>query len=313
MFDNQFYEIQELLRKKSDITARLNLIPYEGTPEVKESSSGKYLYVRKRVFGTITSKYVDKYSDELYQILLKSTKEARLLRKEIRRIEKELLNKGYTEENLSPRILLNIDFARVNMKSLIYDQAILEGVGTTYVQTETIIENGVVNGVSSEDVQKILNLKRAWEFILDKDVIQSKTDYYILSYIAKIINEGLIDTGGRIRGVPVKIGGSNYIPQIPIESTVKEEIDKIIKCNKDEIDIAIDLCLYSMKTQIFLDGNKRASIIFANHYLINKTKGLLVIPFNEVSEFKKLLVEYYEGADKTIIVNFLKNKCWRKF
>ena len=43
----------------------------------------------------------------------------------------------------------------------IYDQAVLEGVATSFPQTEEIIESGIVNGVSVTDVQKILNLKHA--------------------------------------------------------------------------------------------------------------------------------------------------------
>ena len=86
-----------------------------------------------------------------------------------------------------------------------------------------------------------------------------------------------------------------------------------IDLKKDYIDIAIDLCLYCMKTQIFNDGNKRASIIFANQYLISKGEGLLVVPEAKVSEFKKLLVEYYEEKNIDKIKMFLKEKCWRKF
>jgi len=33
-----------------------------------------------------------------------------------------------------------------------------------------------------------------------------------------------------------------------------------------------------MKIQAFKDGNKRASVIFANHYLIAQGMGFLVIP-----------------------------------
>lgn len=87
-------------------------------------------------------------------------------------------------------------------------------MGTSFPQTEEIIENGIVNGVSATDVQKILNLKHAWEFILDQDVLQSET-------------------------------------------IVKEQIDMIVRQEKAVIDIAIELCLYCMKTQVFLDGNKR--------------------------------------------------------
>lgn len=44
--------------------------------------------------------------------------------------------------------MLNIDFARANVKSLIYDQAVLEGISTTFPQTDAILENGIVNGVT---------------------------------------------------------------------------------------------------------------------------------------------------------------------
>lgn len=310
---SNFNNIQELLRKKADLQTRLNLIPYIGTPEIKENKSGKYLYMRKREFGKLTSRYIDKFSDELYQTLLRHSKEARELQKAIKQIEKELALLGFVSNELPSDVLLNLDFARANMKANIYDQAILEGVATTYPQTETIIENGKVSGMRATDVQKILNLKHAWEFIIDKDVIQSKTDFYILSYIAGLVNEGFYTEGGRIRAVPVKIGGSTYVPPIPNEIDVKEAINKIIASNISNIDKAIELCLYCMKTQIFNDGNKRASVIFENHFLISQGEGLIVIPEKEVSEFKKLLVNYYENKDTNTIKTFMKNKCWRKF
>lgn len=45
----QYNEIQELLRRRADLHARLSLMPYDGTPEIKARGDGKYLYVRKRV------------------------------------------------------------------------------------------------------------------------------------------------------------------------------------------------------------------------------------------------------------------------
>ena len=310
--ENKFSIIQQLLQERADYMARLNLIPYDGSPEIKENSSGKYLYIRKRVNGKLTSTYVDKYSEELYQLLLRNVKEARELKKQIRRVDKELAINGYVEGELSQDVIINLDFARANMKSNIYDQAVLEGVATTFPQTEEILENGTVSGMTADDVQKILNLKHAWEFILDKDVIQAESNYYLLCHIAKLVNEGFFYDGGRIRGVPVTIGGTKYVPPIPQELEVKECIDKIINSNKEKIDIAIELCMYCMRTQIFIDGNKRASVIFANHYMIAHGLGLIVIPEAQVPEFKKKLVKYYEKSDIKEINKFLKDKCWRK-
>ena len=311
--ENTYSRIQELLHQKADYQARMNLIPYDGSPEIKDRDGQKYLYVRKRVGSRLTSTYVDAYSDELYQLLLRNAREARELRKQIRRLEKELAALGYEETELSPRVMLNLDFARANMKANIYDQAVLEGVATTYPQTETIIENGIVSGMTATDVQKILNLKHAWEFILDKDVLNYSTDYYILCHIAKLVNEGFYTDGGRIRGVPVAIGGTSYVPPLPIETVVKENIDTILIDGTDEVDTAIRLCLYCMKAQIFNDGNKRASVIFANHYMISKGQGLIVIPESHVPEFKRLLVAYYEERDNGEIMEFMRSKCWRTF
>lgn len=305
-------EIQSLIHDKAELEARLKLMPYDGSPEIKETGSGKYLYIRKRIASRLTSTYVDVYSDDLYQLLLRNAKEAREIKKSLRKIEKQLAELGFSEGSLSQKVILNLDFARANMKSTIYSQAILEGVSTTFPQTEDIIDNGTVNGMKASDIQKILNLKHAWEFILDKDVIQSKSDFYLLSHIARLINEGFYSDGGRVRVVPVSIGGSSYIPPIPIESDVKEKLDKIINSKKSEIDKAIELCLYSMKAQIFIDGNKRAAVIYANHYMISKGLGLIVISEQLVSEFKQLLIKYYEGDDNEHIVSFLKTKCWLK-
>ena len=307
-----FDEIRILLQQKAECQARLNLLPYDGTPEIKEQKGEKYIYVRKRVGSRLTSTYVGVYSDELFQLLLRNTKEVRELKKQMRRIDKRLAELGYEDSELPLSVQKNLDFARVNMKANIYDQAVLEGVATSFPQTEEIIENGKVSGMTATDVQKILNLKHAWEFILDRNVIQSKTDYYLLCHVARLVNEGFFFDAGRIRGIPVSIGGSSYIPPIPVESVVKERIAEILASKQDEIDIAVELCLYSMKTQIFTDGNKRASVIFANHYIISHGLGLLVIPEKEVPEFKKLLVAFYEGENIEIIKNFLKERCWKR-
>ena len=311
--ENNFEKIQDLLREKADYQARLNLIAYDGTPEIKEVGEKKYLYIRKRVGSKVTSTYVDIYSDELYQILLRSNREAKQLRKNIRKTDKELAELGFSSDELSDKVTLNIDFARANMKSNIYSQAVLEGVATSFPQTEEIIDNGKINGVTASDVQKILNLKHAWEFILDKDVIQCESNYHILCHIAKLVNEGFYSSGGRIRGVPVTIGGTSYIPPLPIETVVMEKINEIVASSAEPVDKAIALCLYTMKTQIFNDGNKRAAVIFANHYLISKGGGFIAIPENDVPEFKKLLVAYYEDKDNGEIVKFLKEKSWKRF
>ena len=91
-----FSKIQELLRERADYEARLKLLPYDGTPEIKSRNEQRYLYSRKRIGSRTTSTYVGIYSDELYQHMLRDAREARELRKQIRHADKTLAELGYT-------------------------------------------------------------------------------------------------------------------------------------------------------------------------------------------------------------------------
>lgn len=306
-------DIQKLLSERADLEARIKVSAFDGSIEVKTISGQKYIYVRKREAGKYKSTFVDKFSEELYALAVSQAQQLRAVKKQLRRVERDLAKLGYEGSELSSRVRLNIDFARANVKSLIYDQAVLEGVSTTFPQTETILENGEISGVKPSDVQKILNLKHAWEFVVDPNVVASPCNFYLLSYIAKLVNEGFYENGGEVRGVPVTIGGSTYVPPIPIEANVKEQIGGILDSDLEGIDVAVELVLYCMKSQVFIDGNKRAAIIFANLYMIKQGLGLLVVPESVVPEFRELLVGYYEGRDETAVKKFLKEKCWRKF
>lgn len=204
----------------------------------------------------------------------------------------------------------NIDFAKRHLVDTIYKQAILEGVATTFADMESIIEGGKVNNMSSEDVLKIINLKHAWEFILNKNVILSDTNFALLCQINKMVEEGFYYTAGKIRSVPIMIGGTSWTPNLPIESVIKEEIKEIFNQENDDVEIAMELLLYTMKKQIFIDGNKRTAVIYANHYLISKGKGIIVIPAELTGEFKSLLIPCYEGKDEKTIKKFIKEKCY---
>ena len=303
------FEIMNLLQTKQSLELKLNSLIY-GSVEIREADSNKYIYVHYRDNGIALTKYAGEYSNELYNLILNNSIEAKKLKKQIRDINKQLKKLNYENTELNSDVMLNIDFAKKNLVSTIYKQAILEGVVTTFADTENIIEGGKVNNMTTEDVLKIVNLKHAWEFILNENVITSDTNYALLCEINKFILEGFYYNAGKIRSTPVTIGGTNWTPDLPIESIIKEELEDIFNKDIDDIDKAIELLLYTMKKQIFIDGNKRTSVIFTNHYLISKGKGLIAIPDTMSEEYKNLLIRYYEGKDEEKIKNFLKTKCY---
>ncbi len=298
--------VAELLHEQEILKSRINKMVY-GSIEIRERNEKKYIYVHFRDEGKSTSKYAGEYSIELSNLILENNKIIKEYKKRLKEIKKELGLLQYKSLELTDRVKINIDLARRNLVDSIYKQAMLEGVATTYSDTETIVNGGKVKDMTASDISKVVNLKHAWEFILSEGVITYPTNYAILCQINEIVEEGFSYTAGRIRSVPVTIGGSTYIPPLPYEGQIKEDLSLIL--SKDpSYDVSIELLLYVMKKLLFLDGNKRTAVIFANHYLVSRGIGLIVIPAELVSEFKEHLINYYEDNNQAI-KKFLYDKC----
>lgn len=308
---NDRLEIVTLIKEKEILQQQLNSLIY-GSIEIRAKGENKYIYVHYQENGIRTTKYVGEFSEDLYNLILNNTIKAKQLKKLIHKVDKKLVELNFVDEDLDKKVQLNIDFAKRHLVETIYNQAILEGVATTYLDTETIIEGGKVGNMTPNDILKVVNLKHAWEFVLNKNVIQSPTNFSLACAINKFIEEGFYYNAGQIRSVPVLIGGTKWKPEIPIESVVKEELNDILSSDMEIIDKSIELLLYTMKKQIFIDGNKRTAVIFANHLLISHGLGLIVIPENKVESYRKLLIDYYEEKDLQSIKIFLKNDCYLK-
>ena len=304
-------EILDLINRKRLLLTELDSLVY-GSIEIRKKDNKEYIYTHIKEDGIQSTKYIGEFSDYLYNLILNNNIKAKEIKKSIREIDKKLKELNYIDEDLSLEVSNNIDFARKHLADTIYKQAILEGVATTLSDTESIIEGGLVNDMSSDDILKVIDLKHAWEFILNKNVILSKTDYSILCMINKLVEEGFYYSPGILRTTPVKIGGTTWSPELPDEATIKEKIGEILESNNDDVDKAIELLLFVVKTQAFIDGNKRTSVIFANHFLIGKGRGIIVIPVENVEEYKSLLIKYYETGDNTDIKKFLITNCYFK-
>lgn len=301
--------IASLIHEQEVLKERINKLVY-GSVEIRESGEKKYLYVHFREEGISRTRYVGEYTLEAHNLILENNKLVGEYKKRLKKIKKELGTMQYQEKLLSDEVKLNVDLARRNLVDSIYKQAMLEGVATTYSDTETIVNGGRVSDMTSSDILKVVNLKRAWEFIMGEGVLSISTNFAILCQVNGIVQEGFSYFAGKLRSVPVSIGGSTYIPPLPYEAQVREDLASLLD-KEESYEVAIELLLYVMKKQLFIDGNKRTAVIFANHYLISRGMGLIVIPAELVSEYKKLLIAYYENNDDTI-KEFLKEKCLTK-
>ena len=307
---NEIIETMELVDKKRTLESQLNNLLW-GTVEIRDVKGGQYIYLHKRVSGLSRTLYVGAYSEALYNQIIKNNMDAKALNRESKAIRASLKKVGYIETELSDKVRLNIDYAKRSIVDTIYKQAVLEGIAVTFLDTEAILEGGKINNISANDVLKINNLKHAWQLVLDEGVVASPSDFNLLCLINKLIEEGFYYYAGSLRTVPVTIGGTKRKPDLPIESKVREQLTDILSIG-DIYDKAVTALLFVTRKQLFIDGNKRTSVVYANHILISQGAGLIVVPEEDVSAYKSLLIDYYESNEPTAIKRFLFDKCLTK-
>lgn len=190
----------------------------------------------------------------------------------------------------------NVFIAKRNIVDYIWKSANLEGIAVTYPETQVLYDGGIVNGLTVDEVIKINNLKYAWAFILEQDDIES--DYKVLCEIHKIISEHLIPNPGKLRTTPVNTGGTSWQPTFPIESQIKEELNELLEqTEKSKTEIAIEVMLWIMRRQMFLDGNKRVGMLFANKIMIDNGCGIISISNENQNTFFEKLIKFYESGN----------------
>lgn len=201
----------------------------------------------------------------------------------------------------------NIFLAKKLLVSSIYHSARLEGCNITFPDTQTILNGVSVGNLKMQDIEVVLNLRDAWKYVLNN--VEKPLD---LNYICKINsfvsrNESL--DWGVLRYGSVGISGTSCRPDIPKADEVVNKIASILGSDKTVTEKAIELFLWSCRSQLFWDGNKRTSIISANKLLISEGKGILVIEDNDLKEFNQRLTEFYDTNDYSKIDKFLYDKC----
>lgn len=173
--------------------------------------------------------------------------------------------KGKMENKYEMTKEQNLFLAKRNIVDSIWKSANLEGICVTYPETESLLEGGMVEGLSMQEIVTINNLKHAWYFILENEEIP--TNFNTLREINKVVGSNLIINCGNLRSTPVSIGGTDWKPPFPIESQIKEELEDLLKIG-NPTERAISVMLWAMRRQMFLDGNKRTAMLFANKMMI---------------------------------------------
>lgn len=200
----------------------------------------------------------------------------------------------------------NVFVAKRNIVDYIWKSANLEGIDVKYSVVQSIYDGGIVNGLTVDNIIAINNLKYAWQFILENDGIDY--DFKALCQIHKLTCDKLVldNNLGKLRTTPVNIGGTSWKPQFPIESQIKEELNELLNQEtKTKTEIAIEVMLWIMRRQMFIDGNKRVAMLFANKIMIDNGCDIITIAQENQPIFFEKLIKYYETNDNKDLKEWL--------
>ena len=210
--------------------------------------------------------------------------------------------KNYTDKfNMTPEQSLFL--AKKKWDENVYCGMRMENRAVTFPQTKTILQGVNVPSVQLNDIQAILNMRDAWQFLLGSMDQPVTLDYLckINEYIAR--NEAL--EWGKLRSGSVMISGTDYLPPVPSAETVAAELAEILTADTSATAKALEAFVWGARGQFFWDGNKRTSMTLANKILIAAGAGLLTITDRHMEQFNTLLVEYYNTGDSEALKDFL--------
>ena len=183
-------------------------------------------------------------------------------------------------------------FAKKNLVRLVFTNSRFEGVNTTLPQTQTIIDGMSAAGVSIDDSNVIVQLKRGWQYVIREDkALSLKIGQNINLLVARYdsLDPGSFRTGS----VTVELGNDKgeWKPQ---------EVDffnNLMQKDTSVTDKAMTLMYHNMRNQLFWDGNKRTATLAANKLMIDHGAGLINVPLDKRDVWNNLISKYYLSGD----------------
>lgn len=185
-----------------------------------------------------------------------------------------------------------------------YNALKLEGIDINKQKVYELLNNKDVTSLNDIDKSIAMNFINSLSYV--NSIIDKGFNKYSLFDYIKRINLYLLSVlhseAGNVRNSNIKVSGSKFIPDIPVEFEVREDIMK----NIDElVKDPLELYCYITRNQIFADGNKRTALLIVNLLLYIQNKYFSI---NEEYEegYKLNLIEMYETNNRGRFKEYMK-------
>ncbi len=193
------------------------------------------------------------------------------------------------------------------LKDIIYSQAFSEGIAATFPETERILEGKSVDSISVSDIEVVISLKRAWEYIYNN--LGKEFYYEDIALLNAIVSDATNDHPGQIRTGTVFVRDkydTRWYPELPKEIDVRAAIFQLNQI-EDPFAKGLQYFAYFTRGHIFNNCNKRTSFLLANKVFLEHNIGILYPTPNATKdiEYKAELVEFYKSENPTKLFKLL--------
>ena len=211
-------------------------------------------------------------------------------------------------------------YVRQNRLDLVRRTMVFEGMVFSFSQVEEILGGGVIPHLDYTLVCGIRNVNRAWNWVCSPKEYGVDTFEYLHSIVSEdVIRNPWLEGTFRDENTPVRISSSTYVPPLTTRRDAFNEFDKKLTFVLNElkgyqpveskVHVCLNLFIFLMKRQYFIDSNKRTAYLFVNSLLRDFGTGkILLLPdLKNYETFNALLKKYYEGShlEGIKLINYL--------
>lgn len=187
----------------------------------------------------------------------------------------------------------------------------IEGNTYTYVETETLLKDGMTSPKSYDDAKMLKNLYNAFITEIEyaksggKEAITEALLYRLHSFLTDDLVEN--KERGLLRTRPVRISGTDYIP--PKDSfEIQEKLSQIILLQSEienPLEKAVFLHCNLARLQPFIDGNKRTARLVESIVLMqNNIVPVLSTKAEHINAYRSALIHFYETEDYSLYADY---------
>lgn len=187
-------------------------------------------------------------------------------------------------------------FIQQSFSRLVYLTSQFEHLTLQYSKVELILKDQYVCDIKPSEIQVILNLRDAYQYVATLNNITDFSLANVLEINLLVKGAGAQDAGRiRITDMVVPLTKETYQPPIPTEAQVQKLVTNIMSDTATTTDKALTLMLTLSCMQPFMDGNKRTAIVAANTLMFADKRGLIAIPEDKLHWYSWQLAKYYRS------------------